>query len=407
MKIVHTVESYLPDHHGMAEVVRQLSEGLVQRGHQVIVLTSLHPRREKTVLINGVLVISFDISGNLIKGIKGDADEYIQYILNEKYDVLTNFAAQQWATDLCFPILSQIKAKTFFVPTGFSALNNPSYKLYFEKMTDWMRQYNSNIFLSENYQDFKFAVKHAVQNLIIISNGASKAEFENLSLNFSIREYLKLSEFDRVILHVGSYTGLKGHDEAIEIFLKSKFSNAVLVFIGQNFNEPSGLFYRMHFNWFKEIWDLNALRFRTFKILIKYFKLFISGKRKKIFGISLPRQKLIAAFKQSDIMLFPSLIECSPVVIFEAMASSLPVLASPVGNVKEIIENSNCGNILKPISIRGGLTYPDIKQGAAQLDQMLADSDSLKNMGESGNKFWENNFTWEKILIKYEKLYSQ
>lgn len=391
----------------MAEVVRQLSEGLVQRGHQVIVLTSLHPEREKTVLLNGVLVISFDLSGNLIKGIKGDADEYIQYILYEEYDVLTNFAAQQWATDLCFSILSQIKAKTFFVPTGFSALYNPNYKLYFENMADWMRQYNSNIFLSENYQDFKFAVKHAVQNLIIISNGASISEFENHSLEFSIREHLKLSEFDRIILHVGSYTGLKGHDEAIEIFMKSKFRNAVLVFVGQNFNEPSGLFYRMHFNWFREIWNLGALRFRAIRILIKYLKLYFSGKRNRIFGISLSRHKLIGVFKQSDIMLFPSLIECSPVVIFEAMASSLPILASPVGNVKEIIENSNCGNILKPISIRGGLTYPDTNNGAAQLDQMLSDFDSLKNMGKSGKNFWKNNFTWEQIVLKYENLYNQ
>lgn len=391
----------------MAEVVRQISEGLVKRGHEVIVLTSLHPDREKIVSINGVLVVSFDISGNLINGIKGNKDEYIQFILNEKFDILTNFAAQQWATDLCFSILPKIKAKRFFVPTGFSSLNNPSHKIYFENMPKWMRQYNSNIFLSDSYQDFHFAVKHGVQNLIIISNGASISEFENHSLEFSIREHLKLSEIDRIILHVGSYTGLKGHDEAIEIFLKSKSRNAVLVFVGQNFNEPSGLFYRMHFNWFREIWNLRAFRFRTIRILIKYLKLYFTGKRNRIFGISLSRHKLIGAFKQSDIMLFPSLIECSPVVIFEAMASSLPILASPVGNVKEIIEKSNCGNILKPISIRGGLTYPDINNGATQLDQMLSDFKSLENMGKSGKNFWKNNFTWEQIVLKYEKLYNQ
>ena len=54
MKIVHTVESYLPAHHGMAEVVRQLSEGLVQLGHDVVILTSFHPERQIISEINGV-----------------------------------------------------------------------------------------------------------------------------------------------------------------------------------------------------------------------------------------------------------------------------------------------------------------------------------------------------------------
>ena len=73
MKIVHTVESYLPAHHGMAEVVRQLSEGLVQLGHDVVILTSFHPERQIISEINGVTIISFSISGNSVKGINGDS----------------------------------------------------------------------------------------------------------------------------------------------------------------------------------------------------------------------------------------------------------------------------------------------------------------------------------------------
>ena len=40
MKILHTVESYLPARHGMSEVVRQVSERLVAKGHEVTVATS-------------------------------------------------------------------------------------------------------------------------------------------------------------------------------------------------------------------------------------------------------------------------------------------------------------------------------------------------------------------------------
>lgn len=405
MKIVHTVESYLPAHHGMAEVVRQISEGLVKLGHNVVVLTSFHPEREIISEINGVTIISFSLSGNAVKGIKGDSKSYIDYLLNEYFDVLVNFAAQNWATDLCLPILSNINAKLFFVPTGFSGLSNPCYKKYFVKMPGWMSQYRSNIFLSNTYQDYKFASENNIKNKIIIPNGASVHEFEQNNSNFNLRRYLNIKNNDQIILHIGSYTGIKGHDEAIDIFLNTKSLNSHLVFIGQNFSTSSGRFFRMHLNWFKEIWHLDAFRFRTFKILIKYFRLIFSNKKLRIHGISLSRKELINALKQSDIFLFPSLIECSPIVIFEAMASSLPILASPVGNIPEIIENSNSGKILKTQKIYNQLIFPDIKYAAQMVDQLLVDANSRKKMGTSGYNYWRNNFTWENIVLKYESLY--
>ena len=40
MKILHTVEYYAPSVGGAQEVVRQISERMVQRGHQVTVATT-------------------------------------------------------------------------------------------------------------------------------------------------------------------------------------------------------------------------------------------------------------------------------------------------------------------------------------------------------------------------------
>jgi glycogen synthase len=45
MKILHLVESYLPARNGMQEVVTQLSTRLVEKGHQVTVVTSYDERR--------------------------------------------------------------------------------------------------------------------------------------------------------------------------------------------------------------------------------------------------------------------------------------------------------------------------------------------------------------------------
>ena len=69
MKILHTVESYLPRRHGMQEVVTQLSERLARMGHEVIVATSYDPDRRDDV-INGVRIADFKVSGNLVRGLK-------------------------------------------------------------------------------------------------------------------------------------------------------------------------------------------------------------------------------------------------------------------------------------------------------------------------------------------------
>jgi glycogen synthase len=122
MKILHTVESYYPDVNGMSEVVRRLSEGLVALGHDVTVVTGKNIQRKGKKNINGVKIVEFNVSGKSALIIYGNAKKYQNYLTNSTFDIITNFAGQQWATDLMLPILKNIKAKKVFVPTGFSGL---------------------------------------------------------------------------------------------------------------------------------------------------------------------------------------------------------------------------------------------------------------------------------------------
>src|SRR4051812_49155486 len=105
----------------MQEVVRQLSERLISIGHEVTVVTTKLSSR-KVSQLNGVKIREFEISGNKVRGIKGDAESYRQFLINSDYDVITFFAAQQWTFDAAIPILDKLKAKLVFVPTGFSGL---------------------------------------------------------------------------------------------------------------------------------------------------------------------------------------------------------------------------------------------------------------------------------------------
>ena len=70
MKILHAVESYFPAVGGMQEVVKQLSERMAKNGYDVTVVTRKHEARDFSKK-NGVKIIDFNISGNLVNGIIG------------------------------------------------------------------------------------------------------------------------------------------------------------------------------------------------------------------------------------------------------------------------------------------------------------------------------------------------
>lgn len=387
MNILHTVESYTPTICGMQEVVRQISERLVRRGHNVTVATSYQPDR-KQLTINGVAIEQFRIYGNAVRGIdegKSEIQRYIDLLRSSKFDIVTNFAAQQWATDLALPVLNKIKAKKVFVPTGFSGFYNSQYKKYFSKMKRWMKQYDMNVFLSEGYRDIDFARKNGVKKRVLIPNGASEEEFLATE-HFDIRKKLGIPTDHFLVLLVGAHTGAKGHREAIEIFRKANITNATLLIVAY----PS--------------WTRCARRCFLIKHIFNALPKRLTDKKHLIIT-SLSRQETVSAYKQADVFLFPSNIECSPIVLFEAMASKTPFLTTDVGNAQEIIRWSKSGMVLPTSKGRYGQSLAEIDTSVVLLEAMHHNPEKRKIMAENGYRAWKKQFTWDKIVKQYEKVY--
>jgi glycosyltransferase involved in cell wall biosynthesis len=387
MKILHTVELYPPSVGGMQEVVRQLSERLVKLGHDVTVATTFLPERSER-LINGVKVVDFKIAGNMIRGITGEVAAYQNFLRSSDFDIIANFNSQQWATDCMLPLLGEIKAKKVFVPTGFSYLYDERYKSYFAQMGDWMKQYDMNVFLSNDYWDVNFARQHAILHRVLIPNGAAAEEFLEPS-PIDVRAQLSIPCDYRLILHVGTHTGLKGHSNTIRIFAAARIRKAALIIVG---NEWPGGGCMKKCRMKKRLFDLSPRRLLD---------------RKKLLLARLGRPETVAAFQQADLFLFPSLAECSPLVLFECLASKTPFLTSSAGNAAEIIEWSNAGFLLPTYVNRRGRNKIDIQESARLLERMLGDDEGLERMKENGFKVWKQNFTWDKIARDYEQMYGE
>jgi L-malate glycosyltransferase len=383
MRVLHTVQFYHPSVGGMQEVVKQLSERLVKLGHEVTVATSRFPGRIENPL-NGVRIVEFDISGNLASRLRGEVETYRRFLLENDFDVITNFAAQQWATDIALPLLDKIRAAKVFVPTGFSGFFSEQYRNYFSAMKSWMHKYDMNVFLSADYRDINFAHDCGVKNITVIPNGAGEEEFL-CEPAIDIRALLGIPRDKFLILHVGSHTGLKGHAEAMKIFSMARIRNAILLIIANGFDGCA-----------------NSCKIRkTFANM----RLKWQGGGKQLIMLSLPRMETIAAYREADLFLFPSRLECSPLVLFECMASRTPYLTTDVGNAREIIEWSGGGILLPTTKDASGCVRADVGGSAVLLEDIYGNRKKRQLMQDAGFLAWQERFTWSKIAGAYEDLY--
>jgi L-malate glycosyltransferase len=384
LNIAHCVEFYAPSVGGMQEVARQLSERMVAAGHRVTVLTSHLPERNSD-MIGGVRIQGFDVKGNAAQGLSGEVERYQQALRDGGFDVITFFAAQQWTTDAALPILSNLNAAKVFVPTGFSALRDPRYAAYYAQMPAWLAAMDLNVFLSWNYQDIDLARQHGIEALTVIPNGAAEEEFD-IPLQHDVRAERGIPADGLLVVHVGGLTGSKGHEEAIRIFLSAgRTKGATLLMIGNGIQRLEQRFHQ----------ERGFLPMR--------WKARLTGRR--ILFLELDRARTVSAMRQADLFLFPSRVECSPIVLFEAMAAGTPFLASNAGNAAEIATWSGSGWILPGHRHPQGWEAVDIRGGGRLMDDLLKDRHDLRAKGVHGRQVWKEGFTWRTIAQRYLEHY--
>ncbi len=388
LKILHTVEYYHPSLGGAQEVVKRISEQLVQRGHEVTVATSYLPER-CTLKEAGVEIKPFKITGNLVNGMEGEVANYQDFLRKGNFDIMMNYAAQQWTFDAALDVLNEVKSKKVLVPCGFSGLFKSNYRNYFERLPSYLTKYDQLIFLSNNYRDIDFAKQHGISNFSVIPNGCAESEFADPLSDESaleLRSRLGIPAHDRIIILVGSHTGVKGHREAIDIYQKANLAKSTLVIVGNTFSRKCASLC--------QIKATSSSLFRT-----------IGLRKNSVLSLSLDRKQTVDLYKMADLFLFPSNIECSPIVLFEAMASGTPFLATDVGNSRELVEWSQAGVILPTQFSADGYSYAQIKESAAILADLWYDLPLLSSLAQSGRIAWKQRFTWEKIAQDYETLY--
>jgi sugar transferase (PEP-CTERM/EpsH1 system associated) len=99
-----------------------------------------------------------------------------------------------------------------------------------------------------------------------------------------------------------------------------------------------------------------------------------------------------------DVFLLTSFSEGTAMTLLEAMAAGLPCVVTNVGGNPEIVREGETGFII-PSGDESALT--------SRISLLLQDEDLRKKMGQAARKRFEENFTVDKMVREYEKIYDQ
>lgn len=98
----------------------------------------------------------------------------------------------------------------------------------------------------------------------------------------------------------------------------------------------------------------------------------------------------------SDIFIFPSLSEGMPNSLLEAMACGLPVIASKIGGVVDVVEDGKSGILVEPGDISGLSTA---------MIRLLKDAELRQRLGAEARRRIVEGFSIDRIADEYIKLY--
>jgi glycosyltransferase involved in cell wall biosynthesis len=108
-----------------------------------------------------------------------------------------------------------------------------------------------------------------------------------------------------------------------------------------------------------------------------------------------PHDRLAEYLKTADAFIFPSFYEGHPKALIEAMACGLPIIATDVTGINNIIRHNETGWLCapEPGSLRGGIR------------DVMTDPDLRKRLGEAARAYAVNHYAIDSVVDKELNLY--
>jgi spore coat protein SA len=114
----------------------------------------------------------------------------------------------------------------------------------------------------------------------------------------------------------------------------------------------------------------------------------------------IPPAEMPRAYLLGDVFVGPSQIEEGLGLVFlEAAAAGLPVIASRMGGIPEVVRDGETGLLLEQ--------KDDARELAEKILDLLRHQERRRRLGQQGREWVLSNFSWERIAGDLEKVYAE
>lgn len=207
-----------------------------------------------------------------------------------------------------------------------------------------------------------------MRRVLVVPNGVDLKLYNNISRD-NARKKLNIACSNFILIFVGRFAPVKGLPFLIAAvsMIKNEIPNIKLLLIGYG-DEQDNL-----------------------KESVKKLNL----ENNIVFLGPIENTEIPAYLSASDVFVLPSLSEGLPLVILEAMAAGLPIIATKITGMPEIIQEGKNGFLVEPAN----------PNDLADRIIYLCNNSLVRKYISENNKAKSEHFGWEKIAEKLEDIY--
>lgn len=363
MKIALLSEKYTPDVGGLAISTERFARLLSSAGHDVRVFCpspNLSPSEKRSMPQGGVNVTRFGAHKRVDDTLVDWFELIVEEHSREPFDVLHAYFLTQAG------FIATYTGKYLALPSVVSIRGNDIERAAFDpaRFSHLMHALQNADSLTTNATALARKAKALVdRDVILIPNGVDTDHFKPLPRNPFLAETLGLSagmkDEQRVVGFVGELRAKKGLETLLRAYAQTnQVQTTTLLVVG---DVRAGEDRKM----FDEI-----------KSSIPNSNIILTG--------YVSNRDLPSYYCLMDAFLHPSLRDGMPNALLEAMACQIPVIATPVGGIPDVV--SDCDNgILVPANDAGAL--------ADSIGRVLGDRSLAAKLGAAGRQTIVERFT--------------
>lgn len=335
MKIIFVVDTYYPRQDGVQAVTQYLAEGLTQKGHEVLILTSLKEGLLRKETYNNVDIERYKVNKNpYTLYFVGERKKISKRMKDYRADAIIFVSIGIWCFDWFWHRLNCYTGKKILYTHGFALQENYSvwkkireiklcrqivplilnayaeayWKHYMGSLLKHLKHFDKTLYLHEKDALYLHVKRLGLQNDAIIENAVEDSFFQR-------KAFLDSADKELVFVNVSSYNENKNQKLLLTAFYEANIPRSKLLLIGSK----KTAYYMQLLEWNDELRKKNHNLDTKVEILC-----------------GLPRQEIREIYKNVHVYLSSSCHESMSISICEAAAAGLAIISTDVGHASLI-----------------------------------------------------------------------